>query len=269
MKKENYFVGLVRIATRRMPFLYKRLARLYHDLIYKRQTLRIHRKYPDVMCIRYDAPALQEIKSNGFYSQYGQDYFLCDQGIVPKEGGVFLDIGCNDPVVSSNSYYFEKNLGYNGIAIDPLNNFEDKWKKERPNTVFVKAFISNSNEEIDFVEVTGDRGWENKLSGAADRVNLKGKNISTKTRQIKTSKLQEILNQNSIDFGVDLLSVDVEGYEIEVLSSVEWSEKRPNTIVIENTGSWEDQEILRSFIIDKGYKYYARILIADDIFIKA
>jgi len=268
MEKENYFIGVVRVLTRRTPFLYKKLARLYHDLIYQRQKLRIHRKYPDVKCVKYNTETLKEIKSSGFYSQYGQDYFLCDQGLVPKEGGVFLDIGCNDPIVSSNSYYCEKNFGYKGIAIEPLNNFADKWAKERPNTIFVNAFVANSTEEIDFLEVAGDKGWESKLSGAADRVNLKGKNISSTTRKVRPSTLQEILNQNSIDFDVNLLSVDVEGYEIEVLSSVDWSTKKPVTIIIENTGSWQDQENLRSFIIDKGYKYYARISIADDIFIR-
>ena len=127
--------------------------------------------------------------------------------------------------------------------------------------------MSDSIEELDFVEVSGKQGWENKLSGAVHNVRLSGKGITTAIRKVKPRRLQQILDENDFEFGVNVMFVDVEGHEINVLKSADWLQKKPEVIVIENTGPLNNQEKLRSFIIGKGYKLFARIDIADYIFI--
>lgn len=89
--------------------------------------------------------------------------------------------------------------------------------------------------------------------------------ISLKIRKVKPSKLQDILDAINFGFNIDILLVDVEGHELEVLSSADWSDKKPKVIVLENIGTWDNQEKLRSFIINKGYKFFARVWV-DDVF---
>jgi FkbM family methyltransferase len=267
MKFHEPVVGYIRILTRKLPWIYKGLGKLYHGFLYRKERLYFHRKYPAVLSIRYDEATLRSVENKGFHSQYGQDYFLMENGLVPESSGTFIDIGCNDPVNTSNSCYLEHRCGFEGIAIDPLGNFREDWAKDRPNTLFVNSFVSDSDENLDFLEVSGESGWEDMLSGAADSVRLSGKHVTTTSTKIKPRRLRDILLENQWEFGVDVMFIDVEGHELNVLKSADWSQKKPGVIVIENTGPLQTQEELRKFISEKGYTFFARIDIADDIWV--
>ena len=43
---------------------------------------------------------------NEYYSQYGQDKFLTEFLFKNKKNGIFVDIGANDGISFSNSYFF-------------------------------------------------------------------------------------------------------------------------------------------------------------------
>ena len=53
-----------------------------------------------------------------FYSQAGQDKWVVEK-TNSKNNGYFLDIGAYDGINYSNTLYFEKYLGWNGICIEP------------------------------------------------------------------------------------------------------------------------------------------------------
>ena len=127
--------------------------------------------------------------------------------------------------------------------------------------------MSDAKEELDFMEVSGNMGWENKLSGLADTDRLLGKGVNTLIRKVNPDRLDDLLESNNIDFDVDVLFLDVEGHEMEVLRSANWLHSTPNVIVVESTGTLKNQDELRAYVIDKGYRLFARIAIADDIFV--
>lgn len=60
------------------------------------------------------------------YSQAHQDVFALEC-LDYKRNGIFLDLGCHDPINISNTYLLEKDYGWKGIAIDvdmfQLNKF--------------------------------------------------------------------------------------------------------------------------------------------------
>mgnify|MGYP001826096192 CR=1 FL=1 len=267
MKFHEPVVGYIRVLTRKLPWIYKGLGKLYHEFLYRKERLYFRRKYPTVLSIRYDRAMLEDIEGKGFHSQYGQDFFLVENNLVPTSAGTFIDVGCNNPINTSNSCFLELCRGFKGIAIDPLGDFREVWANDRPGTVFVNSFVSDSDDDLDFMEVSGEMGWEDMLSGAADSVRLSGKSVTTKTSKIRPRRLQDILLDNNVGFDADVLFVDVEGHELNVLKSADWSQNKPGVIVIENTGPLKTQEELRRFIEEKGYTFFARIDIADDVWV--
>lgn len=64
------------------------------------------------------------------FSQAHQDQFVitCLNG---KKNGIFLDLGCNDPIEISNTYLLEKEYGWSGLAIDIDENCIKKFKQLR------------------------------------------------------------------------------------------------------------------------------------------
>src|SRR5215510_8537437 len=54
-----------------------------------------------------------------YHSQHGQDRFIDTNLLRGKRGGVFVDVGAYDGVALSNTCYFEKELGWTGLCIEP------------------------------------------------------------------------------------------------------------------------------------------------------
>lgn len=76
------------------------------------------------------------IEINDMYAGGQQDVFVLSI-LGTTEPGTFIDIGCREPIDHSNSALLEK-YGWSGVAID-LNDYSDKWKKERPKTAFIQS----------------------------------------------------------------------------------------------------------------------------------
>lgn len=206
------------------------------------------------------------------YSQFGQDAFIMNKFFNIKSNGYFVDIGANHPINCNNTYLFEKR-GWTGVAIDPQTMFNELWIKNRQ-TKLLNYVIGDDDKEINFVE----GGIENHgLSGVEGFNKLKDKrqNIVKKNQKL----LGTILIENNIN-RIDLLSIDVEGYELTILNNIDFNKIDINVIVIENNigftwlpiiGKYIGSELgnnkIRRLLINNGYNQVARIM-CDDIFIK-
>lgn len=58
------------------------------------------------------------------FSQAGQDLFVLSL-LDGKREGVFLDLGCNEPIQINNTYLLETAFGWNGLAVDIDPRFFD------------------------------------------------------------------------------------------------------------------------------------------------
>ena len=64
------------------------------------------------------------------YSQAYQDLFVLEC-LNNKRNGTFLDLGCNDPILISNTYLLEIEYGWNGIGVDIEQSLIDKYHSVR------------------------------------------------------------------------------------------------------------------------------------------
>ncbi len=206
------------------------------------------------------------------YSQFAQDAYIYNIIFNKINNGVFVDVGANEPIHCNNTYLFEKK-GWTGIAIEPQDYLREKWDMERK-TKCLDFVIGPDNTDVIFIEGEKD---EHGVCGVKDF----NKVISKNKRQIvkKQKRLDDILLENNL-IDIDYLSIDVEGYELKVLESIDFNRFNIKVIDIENdigfkyipligkkiAGELGDNKI-RSFLKNKGYKQVARIM-CDDIFIK-
>ena len=109
----------------------KKLSHYYRKFIYRRRV--------NIL------PALA-----GGYGAGGQDIYIADLLSRP-EHGTFVDIGANDGVTISNTLYFEKELGWNGLAIEPIPVAYEKLKVNR-SCHTLNACISDREGTAEFLE---------------------------------------------------------------------------------------------------------------------
>lgn len=212
----------------------------------------------------------------GFYSQAGQDAFvyteffsMINDGRISK---VFLDIGCNHPTKFSNSYFFEKNLGFECIAVDPLPTYLNAWKSSRSNSIFNNVALGSSTGELSLS--VPDQTWDSEknshppdMFSTMDKANPRLTEGKWKTINVPVVTAKDLLDSLNIS-KIGIASIDVEGFEMQVLKGFDFNSTRIDICIIENnTNSKFGSEDIRKFMMSNGYVFYARIWGLDDIFI--
>ncbi len=170
------------------------------------------------------------------YSQEGEDMVL--RRFTNKDKGFYVDIGAHHPERFSNTLYYYK-LGWRGLNVDADPDLMTDFEEARPNDINVTAAIGNSDKPLTFY-VFNERAintFDHKL--AKERTKVKGWEIIAE-RKIPIISLTQLFkkhlpHQQHIDF----LAVDVEGHDLEVLKSNDWSKYRPDFILVEAYGVTE------------------------------
>ena len=60
------------------------------------------------------------------FSQAGQDVFVLSM-LDGKRDGVFLDLGCNQPILLNNTYLLESEYGWRGLSVDIDERYFDRF----------------------------------------------------------------------------------------------------------------------------------------------
>lgn len=171
--------------------------------------------------------------------------------------GYFVELGANDGVNQSNTLYFEKFRGWHGVLIEPyLPNFnrlirnrssanfyrnaacvgpsytDEKVTLAYSNLMTSTLGISEIPNPVDHA-VSGERFWG-------------GKTFVFETYALT---LNSILIEAKSPKTIDLLSIDVEGVELEILKGVNHSEFRFRLICVESRRF----EVISQYLLEQNY----------------
>ena len=165
-------------------------------------------------------------------SQFNEDKFL-KKIFKNKPFGKYLDLGCFHPIRDNNTYQLYRK-GWRGINIDMNSLSIDLFNYFRPKDINLNIGLAKSKSEKKLY-FTGDFSPLNTIDANHLRFLNKSFNLEKekiKVRKIKTQSINSVLNKykyNKIDF----LTIDLEGYEFEVLNNLNFNKYKINIICIE------------------------------------
>jgi len=217
---------------------------------------------------------------NNSKSQVKQDIILDQQIFKGKVDGVFVEVGALDGFGASNTWFFEMERNWSGLLIEPNPvEYNKRNQHPRPNSIFENCAISNEEMDINFLSIEGPC---NVLSGILEfyneqhlqRINREldmyksypeGHELYSRkeTIKMKAVKLQSLFDKYEIK-KVDLISIDVEGAELQVLKSIDFDKTEIDVLLIENNYGLEKET---EFLVNKGYKLLGNIQ-WDSVFVK-
>ncbi len=207
-----------------------------------------------------------------YYGQFFQDQFVNEQFFKDKKNGFFIDIGASDGITGSNTYFFEKHLGWTGICVEPVKQQFEKLKSIR-SCICLNACISNYEGPDHFFDVTDNVGNPVGISGLVNKYDAQHWNNITVMAAVHNWNINLIpvhcflfnnLQKMFHIYKIDYLSIDVEGAELDILMAIDFSLFDIEIIDVEN--NYEDEKI-RSFLSNKNYEFVARVGV-DDIYRK-
>jgi FkbM family methyltransferase len=195
------------------------------------------------------------------FSQAGEDrilnYFFHSVGVLNP---TYLDIGANDPVHCNNTYFFYKN-GCNGVLVEADPALFEKLAKARKKDKCLNVGITfDERKEADFY-IFSSRALNTLSKEEAEFREKNGSYRIERVIKIPLKTINEIIEEN-FKKTPDLISIDVEGIDLEILKSLDFNEHRPLAICVETITFSENRteekiiEIL-DFVTSKGYFVYA------------
>jgi len=164
------------------------------------------------------------------YGQFGEDLFLTSLLGYEKTDGVYVDVGCFQPIFYSNTYIFYER-GWRGLAIDPNPELREAWHRYRPGDTFINVAIGKERKKMAYLL--------NEKYPAMNRVVEEDQVCDFDPAKHKVSScesvpLSELLDQHLKSPRIDLMNIDCEGRDLEVLATNDFQKYRPKVIAIED-----------------------------------
>jgi FkbM family methyltransferase len=209
------------------------------------------------------------------FSQVGEDIIirtlLCQ---IEKPGKLtWLDIGAHHPTNLSNTALFYRE-GKRGINIEANPLLIQRFYKNRKRDINLNIAIADKSGTMDFYIM--DAPALSTLSAEeAHRYEKLGVKIIDKI-SVKTMTVAEVIDKFCDNIFPDFLSLDAEGYDLEILKTINYEKCSPNIICVENIpcdtklkNYFDSMQIneLSKFLISKDYSIIAFTLI-NTIFVK-
>jgi len=159
---------------------------------------------------------------------FGEDLFVQNY-FRNKAKGFYIDVGCYHPLEGNNTHLLYKN-GWSGINFD-INHYSIKlFNFLRKRDLNIHSGISRKKNKLTMYyrkEINMLNTLDEKIAKIHFRNGYKKKNIQVNTLNFFISKKFKKLNK------IDFINIDVEGYELDALKSLNFLTYKPQLICIE------------------------------------
>jgi len=173
---------------------------------------------------------------------------------INYENGYFIECGANDGVDQSNTWYYEKILNWSGILIEPLSKQFQELKKNRSkkNKFFNMALCSSESNNTMILE-------DNDLTSSTSKQN--NKTVKSNTESVQSTTLTKILDEVSAPNLIDFFSLDVEGFEDQVIKGINFNKYNFKYFLIET----KNEKVI-NFLFNKNYVLIKKLSYHDLLF---
>lgn len=171
---------------------------------------------------------------------------------INYRNGFFIECGANDGINQSNTWFFEKKLNWRGILIEPVPKLFAQLKNNRcKRNIFENVCLVGKNYKLNYINMRYDNCQTKVFS-----------NSINKKITVKTSTLSKLLDKNRITNDIDLFTLDVEGYENNVLEGINFTKHNFKFFLIETKKFFKIKKYLNS----KNYQFVKKLSRHDYLF---
>jgi len=178
---------------------------------------------------RYSRPALN-----------GLDLKL--DSFLDREEGVFVEAGANDGYTQSNTYFLESMRRWTGLLVEPLPHLASECRRNRPRSKVAQAALippGHSGPSVTIFSSGLTSTVEGAFGGGFAREEHHRRGLAVQgldlepAIEVPARLLSDLIDEYLGPADIDLLVLDVEGYELESLRGLDLDRHAPRFACIE------------------------------------
>jgi len=184
--------------------------------------------------------------------------------LLKKQDFFFVQIGANDGVRFDDLYIKLTQFNVHGIVIEPIQRFYNRLKlnyEDYPGVLCLNIAIHPSLKNVEIYHVTEDHlsklePWRGGASSVykSHLLNNNTPNNCISSSKVKALTIDELIETYSIEH-IDLLQIDVEGFDLEIIKMIPFNKIKPRLIKFEYVNLSEIQKNEALLLLNnEGYK---------------
>jgi FkbM family methyltransferase len=163
-------------------------------------------------------------------------------GLLPESGGFFVEAGAYDGFIQSNTYWLERFRGWRGVLVEPVPHLYANACRQRPAARVVNCALVPEGHPDTTVRlsygglmstVRGAKGGGDAELAHVRAGDMFGLDDVAYEVEAPARTLTSVLEETGAPAEIDLLSLDVEGFEASVLRGLDLERFQPRLLLIE------------------------------------
>lgn len=182
-------------------------------------------------------------------SEFFQDIF----GALLKDecsNGFFVEFGATDGVTGSNTWLFERHLGWSGILAEPAKVWHLQLAANRRCQIIHDCVWSRTGETIRFFEAK-DGGFST-IKNLVESDRHRAQRRVGSDYVVQTITLGDMLENAAAPNVIDIMTIDTEGSEFEILKAFEFKKWQINVLCVEHNFR-DDRKEINALLTENGY----------------
>jgi FkbM family methyltransferase len=197
----------------------------------------------------------KDIPKEAFLGQKSQDKWVVNEVFPGLTGGCFLDLAAANGILHSNTHVLETFLDWSGLCIEPNPTFFSELKVNRT-CQLANIAISDKNEVVAFRIDNGQLGGV-VAEDTDNSYSIRGDQLDTaEIIQLEAVNINDLLVKYNMPEYIEYFSLDVEGCEERVISTLNFEKYSFGCITVERPTPEVNRILLqKGYIFVKNYKY--------------
>jgi FkbM family methyltransferase len=210
---------------------------------------------------RYSHPAL-----------FGIDRELARR--LPQQQGFFVEAGANDGFLQSNTYWLERFRHWDGVLVEPVPHLAAQARRRRRRATVVNCALVSPQAEGTSVRlrygglmsvVAGVKGGGEEEDAYVRAGDMNGLDDYDEL-DVPGRTLTSVLAEAGAPAQIDLLTLDVEGSEVEALKGLDLERYQPRVMLVEALDAERQQQV--EAVIGRYYEYVEHLSPHDLVYVR-